>query len=71
MTIAACNETAIHNSEHLIFLFFYLLHPYSEFTEAESNLIDLSNEYDQYANADMDDGEYDEMPVEEDIEYEG
>ena len=28
-----------------------------EFTEAESNLADLVNEYDQYANADLDDDE--------------
>ncbi|KAK4686020.1 tubulin beta, partial [Tremellales sp. Uapishka_1] len=45
-----------------------------EFTEAESNLADLCNEYDQYANADFDDDEYEvgveEEVVQEEAEYE-
>lgn len=35
-----------------------------EFTEAESNLADLVNEYEQYANADLDDEVYEDgVPV--------
>ncbi|KAJ9117452.1 hypothetical protein QFC22_004302 [Naganishia vaughanmartiniae] len=41
-----------------------------EFTEAESNLADLVNEYDQYANADLDDDElYGEQMEEEGQSY--
>ncbi|ORX39445.1 tubulin beta chain [Kockovaella imperatae] len=39
-----------------------------EFTEAEGNLADLCTEYDQYANAEIDDEEYaEEVPVEEEM----
>ncbi|WWD19821.1 hypothetical protein CI109_104285 [Kwoniella shandongensis] len=42
-----------------------------EFTEAEANLADLCNEYDQYANADLEEEEYEVEGVEvaEDGEY--